>query len=66
MGWPLNLGPDLDKQAQVYLLSVHEGGGVMTMDLAIAAAIGIVCKKDSNLLTKNGGHNYCFDQRLST
>lgn len=38
----------------------------MTMDLAIAAAIGIVCKKDSNLLTKNGGHNYCFDQRLST
>ena len=25
-------------------------------DLAIAAGTGLVCKKDSNLLTKNGGH----------
>ena len=39
MGWPLNLGPELDKQVQAYLLSVRKGGGGVTTDLAIAAAI---------------------------
>ena len=56
MGRPLNLGVGLDKQVQSYLLAVREGGGRVTTDLAIAAGTGLVRKKDSNLLAKNGGH----------
>ena len=56
MGRPLNLGVGLDKQVQSYLLAVREGGGRVTTDLAIAAGTGLVRKKNSNLLAKNGGH----------
>ena len=56
MGQPLNLGVALDKQVQSYLLAAHEGGGSVTTDLAIAVGIGLVHKKDSNLLAKDGGH----------
>ena len=61
MGEPLNLRVALDKQVQSYLLAVHEGGGSVMTDLAIAAGTGIVHKKDSNLLAKMGAH--CFNLR---
>ena len=53
---PLNLGVPLDEQVQSYLLAICEGGGSVMTDLAIAAGTGLVRKKDSNLLAKNGGH----------
>ena len=57
MGRPLNLGADLDRQVQSYLLDTRQGGpGAVSTDVAIAAALGIIRRKDSNLLAKNGGH----------
>ena len=44
MGRPLNLGAELDKQVQAYLLAAREGGGEVTTDLAIAAATGLVAR----------------------
>ena len=38
------------------MLATREAGGVVNSEVAIAAAIGIVRKKDSNLLAQNGGH----------
>jgi len=57
MGRPLTLGPVLDKrQVQAYLLATREKAGAVTSNLVIAAAEGIVIKKDSKLLAVNGGH----------
>ena len=56
MGRPLNLGADLDRQVQSYLLDTRKGGGAVTTDVAIAGALGIIRRKDSNLLAQNGGH----------
>ena len=56
MGRPLTMGPVLDKQIQAYLLATREKAGTVTTDLAIAAAEGIVIKKDSKLLAVNCGH----------
>ena len=56
MGRPLNLGADLDKQVKSYLLATRKGGGAVTTDVAIAEALGIIRRKDSNLLAQNGGH----------
>jgi len=46
----------MHEQVQAYLLAMHMGAGAVTTDVAIAAAEGIICKKDSSLLAKNGGH----------
>ena len=55
-GRPLMLGSTLDKQVQAYLITTREAGGVVNSEVAIAAAMGIVRKQDSNLLAQNGGH----------
>ena len=55
-GRPLALGSTLDKQVQAYLTATHEAGGVVNSEVAIAAAMGIIRKQDSNLLAQNGGH----------
>ena len=55
-GRPLVLGSTLDKQVQTYLMATREAGGVVNSEVAIAAAMGIVRKQDSNLLAQNGGH----------
>ena len=55
-GRPLTLGSTLDNQVQAYLIATREAGGVVNSEVAIAAAVGIVRKKDSNLLAQNGGH----------
>lgn len=46
----------LDQQMQACLIATHEAGGVVNSEVAIAA-VGIVWKKDSNLLAQNGGHS---------
>ena len=53
---PLTLGLTLDKQVQAYLIATREAGGVVNSEVAIAAAMGIVRKQDSNLLAQNSGH----------
>ena len=55
-GRPLLLGPELDRQVQDHLISLHDAGGVVNTSIAIAAATGIVRRHDSNLLAVNGGH----------
>ena len=46
---PLTLGSALDQQVQAYLIATREAGGVVNSEVAIAAAMGIVQKKDSTL-----------------
>ena len=55
-GQPLTLGYALDQQKQAYLIATREAVGVVNSEVAIAAAMGIGRKKDSNLLALNGGH----------
>jgi len=52
MGWPLKLGAELDNHI---LLVTCQRGGAVTTDIAIVGTIGIIRRKDSNLLAKNGG-----------
>ena len=56
IGRPLLLGETLDQQVQAYLHMLRDSGGVINTSIAIAAATGIIRKKDSNLFTANGGH----------
>ena len=56
MGRPLTLGAGLVDQVKAYVLTTRRKGGAVTTDVAVAGAIGIIRKKDSNLLAKNGGH----------
>jgi hypothetical protein len=55
-GHPLLLGPQLDKEAQEYIINLREAGGVINSAIVMAAAEGIVKNFDSNLLECNGGH----------
>ena len=50
------LGQELNRQVQAYLILLHEAGGVVNTSIAIAAAMGIVRRHDSNLLAVNSGH----------
>ena len=47
------LGKDLDEQVQAYLKELGRIGGAA---IAMASAKEIVRKKDSRMLTENGGH----------
>ena len=50
------LGKDLDEQVQAYLNELGRVGGVVNAAIAMATARRIVRKKDSRMLTENGGH----------
>ena len=50
------MGSTLDQQVQAYLIATREAGGIVNSEVAIAAAMGIVREKDSNLLALDGGH----------
>ena len=56
IGRPLMLGETLDQQVQAYLGMLRGSGGVVNTSIAIAAATGIVRKRDRSLLAENGGH----------
>ena len=56
IGRPLLLGETLDQQVQAYLGMLRDSGGVVNTSIAIAAATGIVQKRDRSLLAENGGH----------
>ena len=49
IGHPLLLWESLDQQVQEYLSMLRDSGGVINTSIAIAAATGIIQKKDSNL-----------------
>ena len=51
---PLTMEEDLDKQVQAYITDLGKVGGGVNKDLVIASARGIIRKKDSGLLAKNG------------
>ena len=50
------LRDDLDMKVQMYLKKVREGGGVVSVRIAMAATRGIVLTCDRSLLVKFGGH----------
>ena len=51
----LLLGEKLDTKVKCYIQAVHEGGGVITTAITMAAATAIVRKSDRNLIAENGG-----------
>ena len=50
------LGDILDKKIQDYLKKVREGGGIVSSQVAMAAARGILLSYDTNMLAEFGGH----------
>ena len=54
-GRPFLLGTELDRQVQAYILRLRDAGCVVNSALVVSAAMGIVKKHDSNLLSANGG-----------
>ena len=56
IGHPLLLGETLDQQVLAYLGMLRDSGGVINTSIAVAAATGIVRKRDKSLLAENGGH----------
>ena len=38
------------------MIATRKAGGVVNSEVAIAAAMGIIRKQNSNLLAQNGGH----------
>ncbi len=55
-GRPLLLGAELDRQVQAYITTLRKNGAVVNTAIVMACAEGIVCNKDSNLLSSNGGY----------
>ena len=56
MGHPLLLGETLEKEFRAYLMNLGKAGGVVNAEIAMAGAKGLVRRKDSRLLTENGGY----------
>ena len=54
-GRPLMLGEKLDGEVKHYIKAVHDGGGVITTVITMAAPTAIMCRADRNLLSENGG-----------
>ena len=50
------LGEDLDGKVRAYIQDMRVLGNAITTRVVMAAALGIVKKKDKNLLAVNGGH----------
>ena len=55
-GRPLLLDEQMDREVQMYLLSLREAGGSVNCAIARASATGIIRRKNSNWLACNGGH----------
>ena len=55
-GRHLLIGNVIDNQVQSYLKQVHDGGGVVTARIAVAAARGILLACDQLKMAKFGGH----------
>jgi len=55
-GRPLMLGEDLDRKVRAYIQDTRRLGNAITTRVVMAGALGIVKKKDKNLLAENGGH----------
>jgi len=55
-GRPLMLGEDLDRKVRTYIQDTRRLGNAITTRVVMAGALGIVKKKDKNLLAENGGH----------
>ena len=55
-GRPLMLGEDLDGKVRAFIQDMRVLGNAITTRVVMAAALGIVKKKDKNLLAVNGGH----------
>ena len=54
-GRPLLIGEDVESYVKQILRGVRDRGGVVNTTITLAAAIGIILVKDSNLLIKNVG-----------
>ena len=54
-GRKLLLGEDLDMKVQIYLRKVRKDGGAVSARIAMAAARGILFKRNPSLLVQNGG-----------
>ena len=56
-GRPLMLGEDLDRKGPCkYIQDTRRLSNAITTRVVMAGALGIVKKKDKNLLAENGGH----------
>ena len=55
-GRPLMLGEDLDGKVRAFIRDMRVLRNAITTRVVMAAALGIVKKKDKNLLAVNGGH----------
>ena len=51
------LGEDLNRKVRAYIQDMSGLANTITTRVVMAAALGIVKKKDKSLLAKNGGHN---------
>lgn len=54
-GRSLLLGADLDAKVQLYLKNIRNGGGVVSYNIAMAAARGILLSYDKYMLAEFGG-----------
>ena len=50
------LGEDFDGKVRAYIQEMHQLGNAITTRVVMVAALGIVKKKDNNLLAVNGRH----------
>ena len=55
-GRPVLLGENLDRKVQLYLRKVREGGGVVSVRIAMSAARGILLSRYQSKLVEFGGH----------
>ena len=55
-GRPSTLSEELSKELMSYIRVIREAGGIINTAIVIAAATGMVQKRDPTLLEYNGGH----------
>ena len=55
-GRPSALSDELTKELKLYIQAIREGGGVVNTAIVIAAATGMLQKRDPASLASNGGH----------
>ena len=55
-GRPSTLSDELTRELKLYIEAIREGGGVINTAIVIAAATGMLQKRDPASLASNGGH----------